>query len=346
MKKEISPSLLKKFLKGTTTPEESKEVNEWYSQFQRNEEDLKLHDPEHTEELQQKIFNKIKIKTIGSAGPKGKTQPFLNSTIRWAASVSILLAVGIGFFLLKRTDSQVVRENKAVAVQGTKVITNTAETISHLTLSDGSIVSLQPKSSIEFPELFSKINREVQLTGEAFFDVAKDKGRPFIINTGDVTIKVLGTSFNVKAYEEDEEITVAVKTGKVMVSSKTKSSPDVVSGEDKDEIILTPNQEVVYSTVSENFMKKLAEKPAIILEQPTLFEMSYDGTPVTKIFDVLEENYGIEIKYDENILKGCSLTTTMAEEGFFERIEIICKAIGAQYEIIDSTVVVTSDGCL
>jgi hypothetical protein len=74
--------------------------------------------------------------------------------------------------------------------------------------------------------------------------------------------------------------------------------------------------------------------------------MSYDGTPVTKIFEVLEENYGIEIKYDQDILNGCSLTTTMAEEGFFERIEIICKAIDAQYEIIDSKVVVTSDGCL
>jgi hypothetical protein len=131
-----------------------------------------------------------------------------------------------------------------------------------------------------------------------------------------------------------------------MVSSKAKSSPNTHSDKIEDEIILTPNQEVVYSTISENFLKKLIEKPAIILAEPTLFEMSYDGTPVTKIFEVLEENYGIDIKYDEDILNGCSLTTTMAEEGFFERIEIICKAIGAQYEIIDSTVVVTSDGCL
>jgi ferric-dicitrate binding protein FerR (iron transport regulator) len=346
MKKEISPILLKKFLKGTTTPEESKEVNEWYSHLQLNHEESLLLEPQQEEELQQRIFNKIKTRTIDSSGSKSKPRPFLNSTLRWAASISILLTVGVGAFLLSKTDSQVFQDAKPVAIQGTRVITNTSETIAHQTLSDGSAVSLQPNSSIEFPEVFSKINREVQLTGEAFFDVSKDKLRPFVITTGDVTIKVLGTSFNVKAYENEEEITVAVKTGKVMVSSKVKSSPNPQSAKTNDEIILTPNQEVVYSTISENFLKKLAEKPVIILAQPTLFEMSYDGTPVTKIFEVLEENYGIEIKYDQDILNGCSLTTTMAEEGFFERIEIICKAIDAQYEIIDSKVVVTSDGCL
>jgi hypothetical protein len=61
--------------------------------------------------------------------------------------------------------------------------------------------------------------------------------------------------------------------------------------------------------------------------------MQYDGTPVDKIFMVLEENYGIDIVFDEKVLSACSLTTSMAEEGLYERIEIICQAIGAEYEI-------------
>jgi hypothetical protein len=93
------------------------------------------------------------------------------------------------------------------------------------------------------------------------------------------------------------------------------------------------------------FSKKLVVDPQIILERPTLFEMEYDGTPVGKIFDVLEENYGIDIVYDKSLLAECSLTTSFAEEGFYERIEIICEAIGAEYKITDGTIVVSSPGC-
>lgn len=345
MKKEISHSLLKKFLKGSTTPEESALVNEWYSNLRQREDDERLNDTHQRDELKRKIFTRIKAKTISHERSKGKTLPFLNSPLQWAASVSIILMLGIGLYLFRKSDLVVLKENNQLALQRTTIITNKTKTISRERLSDGSIVALQPNSSIEFPQVFSKSKREVQLTGEAFFDVSKDKQRPFIITTDNVTVKVLGTSFNVKAYEGAEEITVAVKTGKVMVSSKIKSTPKDKQSKPEEQIILTPNQEVVYSIINENFMKKLTEKPAIILAKPTLFEMSYDGTPVTKIFDVLEENYGIEITYDEDILNGCSLTTTMAEEGFFERIEIICKAIGAQYETKDSKVIITSDGC-
>jgi ferric-dicitrate binding protein FerR (iron transport regulator) len=79
---------------------------------------------------------------------------------------------------------------------------------------------LRPNGSIEFPEIFAETRREIHLTGEAFFDVAKDQSRPFIISTGDVTIKVLGTSFNVKAYQGAKEITVAVKTEKSRSTQK------------------------------------------------------------------------------------------------------------------------------
>jgi hypothetical protein len=73
--------------------------------------------------------------------------------------------------------------------------------------------------------------------------------------------------------------------------------------------------------------------------------MKYDATPVTKIFQVMEENYGIEIEYDENTMAACSLTTSMAEEGLYERIEVICQAIGAKYEMIDGKIIVSSNGC-
>jgi transmembrane sensor len=212
-------------------------------------------------------------------------------------------------------------------------------------LSDGTVIELQPNGSLQFFEAFPTDKREIVLRGEAFFDVTKDKNRPFIINTGDVTVKVLGTSFNIRAYEGAKEISVAVKTGKVSVYAKG----DDVNTKQKDsskEIILTPNQEVVYNTIDENFSKKIVDDPQIILEKPTLFAMEYDATPVAKIFQVIEENYGIDIVYDDKELSACSLTTSMSEEGLYERIEIICQAIGARYEVIDAKILISSDGCL
>ena len=122
------------------------------------------------------------------------------------------------------------------------------------------------------------------LTGEAFFDVTKDKNRPFIISaSADVTVKVLGTSFNVMAYEGAKEISVAVKTGKVSVLQNQKTNCE--STRYIDEVILTPNQEVIYNTTQEHFSKNLLHEPQIILEKPTLFETQYDGAPVVKILE-------------------------------------------------------------
>ncbi|MGC3944088.1 MAG: DUF4974 domain-containing protein [Chryseolinea sp.] len=177
--------------------------------------------------------------------------------------------------------------------------------------------------------------------GEAFFDVTKDKSRPFIINARDVMVKVLGTSFNITAYENDPEVIVAVKTGTVSVTRPLNYAQH--SG--IDEVILTPNQEVIYNIVDENFSRQIVATPQLILEKPTLLHMKYESTPVDEIFKVLEDNYGIDIVYDPKVLSSCSLTTTMEEEGFYERIEIICKAIGATFEVEDARVLIKSAGC-
>jgi hypothetical protein len=153
---------------------------------------------------------------------------------------------------------------------------------------------------------------------------------------------VLGTSFNVVAYEGAKEISVAVKTGSVSVA---KSKSVVTLEPAGNEVILTPNQEVIYNTMQDLFSKKLVAKPVLILEKPTLFETQYDGAPVVKILSVLEQNYGIDIQYDAEALSNCILTTSMAEEGLYERIQIICRAIGAEYEINNANIVINSNGC-
>jgi hypothetical protein len=76
-----------------------------------------------------------------------------------------------------------------------------------------------------------------------------------------------------------------------------------------------------------------------------LFKARYDAAPVDKIFEELSINYGIDIVFDEELLSACRLTTSMDEEGLYERIMIICQAIGAKYSIDDGMIWISSNGC-
>lgn len=221
---------------------------------------------------------------------------------------------------------------------------NDGNTKRHITLVDGSTITLQPKSEIIVRKHFNRRWREVELKGEAFFHVKRDPSRPFFVYAGEVVTKVLGTSFIVRAYENDKDVTVAVKTGRVSVyaNRRHKTSKDRFM---EPEVILTPNQQVVYHREKEVVSKDLVAKPEIILPNSNLFRMKFENAQVSEIFEVLEENYGIEIRYDKELLKNCRLTTSMSDEGLYERIEVICKAIGASYSRNEGIITIKSNGC-
>lgn len=342
MDKEHLSDLLKKYVAGKCTPDEIQLIDEWFLSHEENPDDVRLVDHNERENLENKMFEAIKA-NVQEVESKQRALSPGKSWYRAAAAIAILLAAGLGLYSFNQQDFFSSDAAGIPTADVTRFTNNTSEVIAKV-LSDGTVIQLHPKGSVEFPRIFPLDKREIVLTGEAFFDVTKDKSRPFIINTGDVTVRVLGTSFNVRAYEGAKEISVAVKTGRVSVYAKgavANMEKDVA----KKEIILTPNQEVVYNTVDENFSRKIVDDPQIILEKPTLFAMEYDETPVAKLLDVIEENYGIDIVYDERILSACSLTTSMAEEGLYERIEIICQAIGAKYEMNDAKIFITSEGC-
>jgi ferric-dicitrate binding protein FerR (iron transport regulator) len=347
MKNEIAPELLTRYLKGEATSEERAKVDEWYDSLQENPDDVGLLDPLELDFVQSRLLDRIK----GKIDIPSKVTPlhahksksfFLRTPFKLAAAISAIAVIGLGAVLFSQEGLPSLQPETISIGTSTKQTVNKTNTIRRVMMQDGTVISLKPNSSIEYPEQFAEHERRIELKGEAFFDVTKDKNRPFIISTSDLTVKVLGTSFNVSAYEGAKEISVAVKTGRVSVAKSKK----VVEREPKvEEVILTPNQEVVYNTADELFSKKLVEKPEVILEKPTLFKTQYDGAPVVKILSVLEENYGIDIQYDEDILSNCILTTSMAEEGLYERIQIICSAIGAQYEINEANIIITSNGC-
>jgi transmembrane sensor len=186
--------------------------------------------------------------------------------------------------------------------------------------------------------------REVYLDGEAFFDIRKNPARPFYVYTGQVITKVLGTSFLVRSLSSDQTTNVIVKTGKVSVIRVDDFYAHSSTGTEPGGIILTPNQEVVYDREKHQLNKTLTEKPEKLSAIPdTAFV--FNGTPVSRAFILLQELYGIPIVYDEEVISSCSLTATLSNDSFYDKLNMICKAIGATYEVIDGNIVVTAPGC-
>jgi transmembrane sensor len=335
--------ILAKYLNGECTREEQNVVEEWFASLDAQKDDARLADLRAEKALQEKMLGEIKRRIdLPKTHTRDERSRFL-MPMRIAATLLAVVMVGYTLVFIHQKGVSSNTLYNVVSTNNEITISNQSEVMEEHRLPDGSLIRLQPRGTIKFARQFAEDKREVSLTGEAFFDVIKDKTRPFVINAQDVMVKVLGTSFNVRAYEGDPEVKVAVKTGRVSV---TRPLNDAVSGGDGlNEVILTPNQEVIYDVIKENFSKQIVATPQIIIAKPTLFHMHYDAKPVDKIFEELEENYGIDILFDAGVLSSCTLTTTLEEEGFHERIEIICRAIGATYEVQDAKVLIQSTGC-
>ncbi|RXG12873.1 FecR family protein [Leeuwenhoekiella aestuarii] len=151
-------------------------------------------------------------------------------------------------------------------------------------LADGSQVYLNAGSTLEFPNVFTGATREVRLTGEGFFDVAKNPQKPFQVHTGPLTVAVLGTRFNVKAYAESGFIETALEEGSVGLHQNKIH---------KSGMVLIPGELASYNRNTQEFTKKAGN-----IEQEIAWiygELLLDNTPCTEILKKLERHYNVKI---------------------------------------------------
>jgi len=268
----------------------------------------------------------------------------------WYAAASVLVvATSIAIYRLK-TNQRPQRFAYSVVTPSKHLIenVNTSEKSITITLPDESSVELSPDSRIAYSNNFdSSETRDIYLSGKAFFKVTKNPARPFRVFANEIVTKVLGTSFFVRSFENDTIIQVTVRTGKVSVYSqstdnvKQTKTPNRLGG-----IILTPNQELVYKKANQEFRKTLLEEPEVVNADVTVQKnMLYDDTPVVEVFNQLSKIYGINVVYDDELLKKCTVTGDLRKEVFYKKLDLICKAIGANYEIIDGQVIIQTNGC-
>lgn len=326
-------NLLQRYLKDQCTPEERELVEKWYDSFDNEPANhLSEHQRVVAEERLRQSLNKLNRPT---SKQKFLTLPYISAV----AAAVLLLIISI-WILDDNTEGSTTPAAQEVVAETETIITNTtAKALTHI-LGDGSTATLQPGSEIRYRSAHFSNNRELTLVGEAFFEVKKDKQHPFVVYAGGLVTKVLGTSFIVSAHKGVKEVVVSVKTGKVSVSAQQLPK----QSKTKQEVILNPNQTAIYDAASDLVVKGQATVHERV-DESRAAKAHFANASVLQIFKMLEETYGVEIKLNPEALEACKVTTTLANETLFEKLDIICQAIGAKYEVIDGTILIESEGC-
>lgn len=233
----------------------------------------------------------------------------------WAAAIAALALVAFGWVYVSQSP-----ESPFVSVS---TQANTYEK----TLPDGTKVVLNYNSTLSYQAGLPGSVRAVTLNGEAFFDVAPDPTHPFVIDANGTEIKVLGTSFNVKAY--DEVVRVEVKTGKVEVG-KTEKKVRLLPGE---------GVEVRADT---NF-KRIQATPNIASYSTQVFE--FTETQLSEVVESLSAGYHVSIRLSNETLSRCRLTARYEKEPLDATLSLVAETMNLNIKREGATYVLEGNGC-
>ena len=249
-----------------------------------------------------------------------KERSLFTNIYRYAAAI---LLIGIAAFSIYHFINSQGSEQLVAQVQ-----------IEEVELSEGSRVTVNSNSKLTYPKKFDKDIREVELSGEAFFEVAKDPERPFIINAGDVRVEVLGTSFNVKAYENQEQVEVTVSTGKVAVYPM--DNPD-------EQVVLVKGQKAIFYKSSTKIEATLNED--INFASWKTKQIIFEDTPMPEVIRVINEIYKSDVKLVGDQLNDCPVTTTFDSQSLESILNVLESTLNLSIEEKGNSIEVSGDGC-
>jgi transmembrane sensor len=295
----------------------------------------------------QRIFREAR----GSAVEKS----LLSRLPRWSYAAITVGIIATGIFLYVHT-SREASPGSAVSritadlpsrTDSTAEEINTGAVDREIHLPDGSAIRLSPGSAIRFPHRFTSLaTRDIYLSGEASFDVAKDPDKPFQVFSHELVTLVLGTSFTIKAGDSSGEITVVVRTGKVSVWHRVNErAPAPISPNKLTGVVLTPNQELIYARGQDKFQKMLIDKPLLVHPVAIKNSFLYEDVPVGDVLEQLKNAFDIDIVYDKEAVKNCRISADLSDESIYKKLDLICKAMGAEYEVIDGVVTIQARPC-
>lgn len=287
---------LRNFFRGGESEEGDRFIDLWYHYFDDRPDELSELDVNKKENLRVELLQEIrraagipdkKLHRIGVGSSTSKR----TWSYRMAAGFAVLLLALIPVFLMTFQES--VSESVEIITSS-----NPAGQSSKITLSDGSTIWLSANSTLEYPERFEGEYREVILHGEGFFDVVPNPDKPFIVKSGDLQTTVLGTSFNIRAFEEDKDIQITVVTGRVSVG-QTDAADDADTPQSV--AFLYPEQQLVYNNTTRESITQQVDSRIFSSWKEGL--LMFENHTLEEIANRLERWYGVEIQFTDPDLK-------------------------------------------
>ncbi|MEQ9440120.1 MAG: FecR domain-containing protein [Cyclobacteriaceae bacterium] len=341
MDKQAVKSLLHKYVQDHCSAEEIRQVKEilrtgnyqeiWEEVLDETALHFMMDEPRSPLESPNHIFQKVE-EVIGiQNGPSTAINQPRRNILRIAAVISLLLMATVVLILVNK--DHLLQPSLVWMQENT-----TSEQRKGLQLEDGTEIWLNADSQIRFPEKFGADQRTVYLQGEAFFWVAKDSLRPFIVHTQNIQTTVIGTSFNIDFYDE-ENLEVTVATGKVKVDRI-----DTLSEKEQALAVLTPNQQLTFNqrTRQANIHEVEAADYLVWKEESLVFKNS----PMIKVARLLEQYYHKTLIFENEGIQHCQLTATFHRTESFEKVlNTISTISDISYEIRNQTVYLNGKGC-
>jgi len=308
MGKEFHIDLIYKSFSGVLSTEEQNQLDNWLSKSDANQNEfyalkktwqlsanfsknIEVNLDAEFAQLQHRIDAHQKVNTK-EAIVKTMTVPRKKS---WWKPLSVAAAVLLlaGAFFIFNQNPATAEMLAMETLEGEK---------KKVALADGSTVWLNENSKLTYPDAMNGDERRVILTGEAFFDITKNPSKPFIIDTRDAKVKVLGTSFEVRAMDDETKTEVVVKTGKVSLGKKNELKP----------LILTKNQKGVYNNKTKGYVKSDVKNLNSISWQSQILD--FNDVTLEKVIVDLENHFDIKVTLENQDLLKCKFNSVFIEK--------------------------------
>lgn len=204
-------------------------------------------------------------------------------------------------------------------------------------LPDGSTVWLHTDAVITYPSSFEAERRLVKFEGEGFFDVKSDKKRPFVIESGEMKVEVLGTRFNVKAPPRESIYEVSVVSGSVAVSAPNRQAAT-------QKVILAPKQQALFEIQN----KRLTSNTMPVESKKEIYEpvtILFERTSLDRVADQLSKRFDVRVHLVNPEMKACHLTADFEQQTLPAILEMLCVTLDATYTMSGKTILIEGDAC-
>ena len=323
MEKEFYIDLIYKSFSGDLSAEEQNQLDNWLSESDANRKeadvlkktwelssnfskDFEVNLDTEFAQLQNRIDADEKENVKEAVV---KTMPVARKNTWWKPlSVAAAILLLAGAFFVFNQNSETVEMLAMETLDGE---------IKEVSLADGSKVWLNENSTLTYPDAMNGEERRVVLKGEAFFDITKNPSKPFIIDTRDAEVKVLGTSFEVRAMDDETKTEVVVKTGKVSLGKKNEVKP----------LILTKNQKGVYNNKTQGYVRSDVKNLNSISWQSKTIE--FNDVTLEKVLNDLENHFDIKVTLENEDLLKCKFNSIFIDKDQ----EHILKTISTLYKM-------------